>query len=345
MSIPVAALAAALLVPALGAQDALRLPQLSPPCELAQTVGMTRIEVSYGAPSVRGRTIFGDKVPFDALWRAGANANTVLAFSTDVVIEGQPLAAGRYGLHAIPGESSWELILSHDSEAWGSYAYDPDRDALRVTVRPTEAPFREQLRFAFEDVTDDAATLQLHWERTAVPLRIATDLAGLVLAPAREAAAADSDEPGWQFWFQAADFGRAHGVDGEELLDWLDRSLAVQRSFTNLWARSEVLADLGRGDEARTARDQALELVNLDELRNLAYRYVQRGDHANAVRIFEMVVAQDDSWWPWSMLGQSRLALGDRSGAAEAFRQALRDDPDRATRSELEAHLAALQEG
>lgn len=342
----VVALAGGPLVLPLAAQNALSTPQLSPRAQLSRTVGLTGIEVVYHAPSVRGREIFGGKVPFGVVWRAGANENTTISFSGDVTIEGQPLAAGRYGLHMIPGAERWDIIFNSESEGWGSYGYSADNDALRVTVKPAAASQRESLDYRFDDVGASGATLVLHWDETMVPIRIEVDVVAAVLAPVRAAARSDDDGPGWQFWFDAGDFGRNNNIDIAETMNWAERSIAVQRTFSNLWLHSELLADQGDLAAAGETRDAALALGDLNELQNLGHRYVLRGDLKNAVVVFEMVLSMGPgSWWPYDQLGQAKRSLGDAEGAIAAWRAALDKNPDAVTRSEIEANLANLGAG
>src|SRR5436853_1654221 len=137
MKIRTLAVAVSLLVAApLVAQPAIPLPDLSPRANVGQTVGVTNVEISYHRPAVNKRKIFGGLVSYGAVWRAGANENTTISFSTPVTIEGQPLPAGTYGLFRIPTATSWTVVFSKAAASWGAYAYDPSEDALRVTVTP-----------------------------------------------------------------------------------------------------------------------------------------------------------------------------------------------------------------
>jgi len=152
--------------------DSVKIPDASQKAAVSQTIGMTDVAVSYHRPVVNKREIWGKLVPYDQVWRAGANENTTVSFSTPVTIEGKPLAAGTYGLHMLPGKDSWTVIFSKNSTSWGSFSYDEKEDALRVTVKPHVAPFREALAYEFEDVKTDSAVLELDWEKLAVPVRI-----------------------------------------------------------------------------------------------------------------------------------------------------------------------------
>jgi hypothetical protein len=144
----------------------------------------TDITIDYSRPGVKGRKIWGELVPYGMApgnkysknkpypWRAGANENTTIEFNNDLLIEGQKLAAGKYGIHMIPSETDWILIFSKNDSAWGSYSYNEQEDALRVTVKGEKAPHQEWLLFGFGDLTGTAATAYLHWEELKVPFKI-----------------------------------------------------------------------------------------------------------------------------------------------------------------------------
>jgi hypothetical protein len=142
------------------------------------------VTIDYGRPGVKGRKIWGGLVPYGLNpgdkysknkpypWRAGANQNTTIEFNKDVLIEGKPLPAGKYGIHMIPGEKEWIVIFSKKNDAWGSFSYNQDEDALRVTVTPLKAPYEEWLMFGFGDLAGTSATAYLRWEQVKVPFKI-----------------------------------------------------------------------------------------------------------------------------------------------------------------------------
>jgi hypothetical protein len=153
-----------------------------------QRIGVdTDITIDYSRPGVKGRNVWGDLVPFGLApgneyskgnpypWRAGANENTTIEFSTDVLIEGEKIAAGKYGLHMIPSEEDWIVIFSFRNSDWGSYSYDPAEDALRVTVTPEKAAYQEWLLFNFDDLSSTSATAYLHWYKLKVPFKISIE--------------------------------------------------------------------------------------------------------------------------------------------------------------------------
>ncbi len=168
------ALAAFLAVPALAQERGNDEARTSPNAEVGQTIGTTKVMLAYSRPSLRGRTVFGDLVPYDAVWRTGANEATTITFSDDVMVEGQPLEAGTYGLFTVPGEKTWTVAFNRVAEQWGAGDYDAGSDALRVMVEPVQGAMDEMMTFAFDEVSDTSARLVLHWADVEVPLTIST---------------------------------------------------------------------------------------------------------------------------------------------------------------------------
>jgi hypothetical protein len=175
------------LVVALPSQSAAQGPQVraSLKAGVMQRLGAdTDITIEYSRPGVKGRKIWGALVPYGMApgnqysknqpfpWRAGANENTTISFSKDVLIDGKPLPAGKYGLHMIPSEKDWTIIFSKNNSAWGSFSYKPEEDALRITVTPVAAPFEEWLSYGFDDLAGKSATAFLRWEQLKVPFKI-----------------------------------------------------------------------------------------------------------------------------------------------------------------------------
>lgn len=145
-------------------------PRTSPNATVSQTIGTTDITITYGRPAVNDRKIFGKLVPYGKVWRTGANESTALVVSKDVTIEGHKLEAGTYSLYTIPNKDSWTIIIN-SKLSWGTQ-YDKSKDVLRFQVEPQKAIHRERLLFYFEDVSNEAATVVLHWDNTKVPFTI-----------------------------------------------------------------------------------------------------------------------------------------------------------------------------
>lgn len=144
----------------------------SPPATVSLAIGGNDIVVNYSSPSVKGREIWGKLVPYNEVWRTGANENTTISFSKPVKVEGQSLSAGTYGLHTIPAAGEWTVIFSKDYKAWGSYSYKQDNDALRVKVKPQSGDFQERLTFAIEKQNDKNANVVLTWEKLKLSFKV-----------------------------------------------------------------------------------------------------------------------------------------------------------------------------
>ncbi|WP_103026358.1 DUF2911 domain-containing protein [Salinibacter altiplanensis] len=146
-------------------------PRTSPNAAVSQTIGTTEVRLTYGRPQVNDRAIFGDLVPYNEVWRTGANEATTFSVSSDVTIEGESLSAGTYSLYTIPGPNSWTIIFNNVADQWGTQ-YDRSADALRVDVSPESAPPHEMMTFGFEQVTSTSGTCVLYWADARVPFEI-----------------------------------------------------------------------------------------------------------------------------------------------------------------------------
>ena len=146
--------------------------RVSPKAGVFQTIGITDINVSYSRPGVKNRKIWGELVPYNKVWRAGADEATKITFSTDVIIEGKKLPAGAYGFFAIPGENEWTLIFNKVADQWGAFTYNESEDALRIKVKPVSNSNHDWLLYSFTDMTSTTAQLNLIWEKLKVSFKI-----------------------------------------------------------------------------------------------------------------------------------------------------------------------------
>ncbi|MDX1638240.1 MAG: DUF2911 domain-containing protein [Balneolaceae bacterium] len=154
------------------AQDRANEARVSPNASVSQSIGTTNVTILYGRPSVKGRNVFGGLEPYGEVWRTGANEATTITFSDDVLIEGEKLEAGTYGLFTVPGKEDWVVIFNNVPNQWGAFDYDSSEDALRVRVEPEQGRPMEQLMFYFEDVTTSSGTAVMHWSEVKVPFTI-----------------------------------------------------------------------------------------------------------------------------------------------------------------------------
>ena len=144
----------------------------SPRAEVKQVIGTTDIDVVYGRPQVKERKIWGTLVPYNRVWRSGADEATTISFSTDVLIEGQKLPAGTYSFFTIPTESEWTIIFNKVPRQWGAFFYNPEVDALRIKLKPQTTEHQEWLSYRFESLSPTSAQMILRWEKISLPIKI-----------------------------------------------------------------------------------------------------------------------------------------------------------------------------
>lgn len=146
--------------------------RVSPKAEVMQTVGFTEVKIDYSRPGVKERVIWGELVPYDKVWRAGANEATKFTFSNDVMINGKPLKAGAYSFFAIPGTEEWTLIFNKVADQWGAFEYNEAEDALRIKVVPIENDYQEWLTYTITRTSDTSAEIKLEWEHLKIPFTL-----------------------------------------------------------------------------------------------------------------------------------------------------------------------------
>jgi hypothetical protein len=156
------------------AQDYLKKLRVSPKAEIMQAVGLTKVTISYSRPGVKGRKIWGALVPYDKVWRAGADEATKITFSSDVKVEGKKLAAGSYGFFVIPAKKEWIVIFNKVADQWGAFTYNEAEDVIRLKMKPKTGEFEEWLKYEITKTGDYTANLTLHWEKQKVILKLET---------------------------------------------------------------------------------------------------------------------------------------------------------------------------
>ena len=300
-------------------QTVLDLPYASQPAQVKQRVGVTDITITYHRPLVNGRKIWGGLVPMGKVWRAGANENTTIEFSTPVSIEGKPLPAGTYGLHMIPNADTWTVIFSKMAVAWGSYTYNQSEDALRVDVKPHPIEMEEALEYEFEDLKPDSVAVTMKWEKVAVPFRVSVNLNDTVIPSIRNQLRGRA-QYSWETLNEAANFCLTHKTNLEDGLKWADLSIQNEERFENLSTKADLLQAMNRTDEAKKVRDHAMEVASPLQLYSYARGLQAQKRSDEAMAIFKTVAAKAPETVP-GHLASARLksAAGDFDGAlAEA---------------------------
>jgi hypothetical protein len=312
-------------IAALGLGDSVRadlnLPDVSQMAVVKQRIGLSDIKVTYHRPLVNGRKIWGGLVPLGEVWRAGANENTVVDFSSDVTIEGQPLPKGTYGLHMIPTADTWTVIFSKMNTAWGSYTYDQKEDALRVTVKPRPTEMEEALEYDFEELKEDSATMTLKWEKIAVPVKIAVTPEATIANIRGQMRGRAQYE--WQAPNQAANFCLTHKVNLDEALKWVNLSIQNEERFENLTTKADLLKAMNKADDAKKAWDQAIAKTTPIQLYSYARRLQSEKKDAEGMEILKEVSKRYPET-PFGHLANARIksAAGDFAGAAEDAKKA-----------------------
>ena len=246
-----------------GQTQLLTTPTASPQATVSQRIGLTDVKVVYHRPAAKDRDIWGQLVPTGQVWRAGANENTIIHFSTDVAVEGQTLAAGTSGLHLEVGAEKSIVIFSHNSTSWGSFSYNPQEDALRVEVANTKSPhFYEYLTYEFLPEGNNSGICALSWGDRRIAFRFGVDLEATVFASINNEL---RDKAGWtwQGWNEAANYSLQNNIHLQQGLAWATRSVFMNPTPQNLLTKARLTAQLKT--EAGETADPEMIMVALGE--------------------------------------------------------------------------------
>jgi VCBS repeat-containing protein len=241
----------------LSATAQIRLPQPSPGASVSQVIGTTDVSVKYSRPLLRGRDVFGGVVAYDKVWRTGANGTNQVTFSNDVMIAGQKLAAGTYGLFSIPTAGDWTLIFNKDITAQ-EQNYSQEKDALRVTVKPVTVPKTEAFTIDFSGLSDSTADMNITWSDKKIVAPITVETSKMVEAAIMKAS---NDNAG--VMRTAADYLSSKGKL-DQALKLVNTSIAGAENFRNLWTKAQIMSKLGNYAEALPLAQKALALGGSD---------------------------------------------------------------------------------
>lgn len=343
----------------ISANAQLNTPRGSQNASVTQTVGITKIYIEYARPSVNGRIIWGELVPYgmnnlgfgtatESPWRAGADENTIIKFTNDVTVEGKPLKAGKYGLHMVIHEDGKAtVIFSKNYSAWGSFFYNPADDVLRVNVTTNTILHTEQLTYEFINVDATSAAVVLNWEKKQIPFKIGVDVNNIVLADFRKVL---QGQQGFnrQNWEQAANYALNNGGDLTEASRWIDNAIAgqfySQKTFNNLSIKSQILEKQGKTDEALTTMNEALSLATILEVHQYGRTLIGQGKKDKAMEVFKMNAEKNKDTWPVNYgLARAHSALGDYKTALEYIKIAMTKAPDQLNKDAIQVNIAKLE--
>ncbi|HUD71867.1 MAG TPA: DUF2911 domain-containing protein [Dongiaceae bacterium] len=340
-------------------------------CSITQHLGLATVTVDYSSPDVhapdgsdrRGK-IWGGLVPYGwkeenfgtcgkkCPWRGGANENTVVRFSHDVKVEGKPLAAGAYGLHFVPGETEWIVIFSKNSTSWGSYTYDEREDALRVTVKPEKAPYREWLAYDFVDRHPDHTVLALVWEEMRVPVAIDLPNASELYAETLREELRSAPGFDWHGWQQAADYLVQQKIHLDEAEQWARTAITLpgigEENFNTVSSLAAAQKALGKETESKATMEKALALPNTTpfDIYSYARPMIRDGNPQEALRIFQAASKRLSGKWPIDLgIARAYSAMGDYKTALKYAKTSLAVVPDDVNRGNVTRMIGLLENG
>ena len=328
-----------------------------------ERVGLTDVHVYYDRPAVKGREgkIWGELVHKGfidqgfgsskaAPWRAGANENTVISFSTDVKINGQHLPKGKYGFFIAYDPESSILIFSKNHSSWGSYFYDPKEDALRVTVKPEALPNSvEWLQYSFRAEGNNKAVLSLEWEKLRIPFSIEVDYISDQLESFRRELRTERGFT-WMSWNQAANWCLQNNVNLEQALQWSDSATSInfggKQEFITFTTKAAILEKLGRPEEAQALIKAALPVANMNEVHQYGRTLLQQKKNKEAMEIFQFNHKNHPKQFT-TLVGLARgySANGDLKNALKYAKQSLPLSPNEPNKKAVESMIEKLSKG
>ena len=247
-------------------------PQPSPKATVEQVVGLTTVNVEYSRPSAKGRTIFGDLVPFGKVWRTGANANTLISFSDDVTIDGKSLPKGKYSLYTLPKADNWEIIFYKTTDNWGNPEEWKESDVvLRANAKPMMTDRKvETFTLGINNVTNDSGDLEISWEKTFVALKFDVPTQKTAIASITKALAG----PTAGDYFSSAQYFFQSNGDMNKALEYINKALAMTKTGEDVpfwYLRQKSLIQAKLNDKKGAIETAKLSLVGATKAKNDDY--------------------------------------------------------------------------
>ncbi len=338
---------------------------------VTQYIGsLANVSVKYNSPDVTGPNgedrkgqIWGQLVPYGlnvvnfglgnpSPWRVGANENTVIKFSHDVLIDGKPLKAGKYGLHLIVEETGpWTWIFSKNYSAWGSYFYEESDDALRVQVDPADHPYTEWLTFDFVDRGPSSATLAMKWENKMVPMRIEVDnMADLYVSKYKQELQGSAGF-NHQNLVAASQYCVQNDTHLEDALVWADQAINAPfigvKNFSTMQNKASVLMKLGKMEEAETLMTEAMHhpATTAFEIHTFGRQLIAMDKKDKALEVFKYNHDRFKGAWPTNVgMARGLSAMGMYGEALKYAEMAHEEAPDQLNKDSMKAAVEKLKD-
>jgi len=236
----------------------LNTPQPSPTANIKQNFALSSIEISYSRPGVKGRKIFGDLVPYGKVWRTGANNATTVTFGEDVMIGGKKVAAGKYGLLTIPGETEWTFIITKQLDVTSPAAYKQDQDVVRVKAKPETLPFSiETMMINIDNIKSNSCIVGLAWDNVYASFEVTSDVDSKVMEQIKGSMENDNRP-----YFNAALYYIDNGKDLNKAVEWLDKAYAQNpEAFWVLYQKARAQKMLGKKSDALATSNKSIEIA------------------------------------------------------------------------------------
>ena len=247
----------------------IKTPQMSPRSIMTQVVGLTDVEINYSRPSARGRAVIGDLVPFGKLWRTGANENTTISFSDDVVIDGKTLPKGKYAIYTIPKADTWEVVFYSKTDNWGNPAiWDETKVALRTNTKPENLDRRvETFTIGISNIETNFAYLELSWENTLVAIKFEVPTQKNTLASIDKTLAGPSAGD----YFSSAQYFFQSNGDISKARTYVDKAIEMSKDKPYFYYRLKSLIQAKQGDKKGAIETAKLSLTAAEIAKNQDY--------------------------------------------------------------------------
>lgn len=248
-------------------------PSLSPRVKTEQNVGMVHVSLDYGQPNKQNRKIFGGLIPYEKLWRTGANASTKISFDKDVKLGGANVPAGLYSIYSIPGEEEWTVILHKNTELWGSAGYDQKNDLVRLKVPVTKLNDElETFTIHFENFNTNGGDLIIAWENAKISIPLFVDSDAIILQEIESKINVENGDVKAQTYFEAAQFYHLKGIDLETAMKWYGKAIELRpNAFWYIYYKAELAFLLEDYGVAREYAEKCLEAAKQSSSTDYGY--------------------------------------------------------------------------
>jgi hypothetical protein len=328
---------------------------------VGERIGITDVSINYDRPGVKGREgkIYGTSVVHEGFqnlgygtakaspWRAGANENTTIEFSTDVRIEGKELPKGKYGFFVAYSKDECTLIFSKNSTSWGSYFYNENEDALKVKVKPvTLDKSVERLNYEFTDQKQNSAVITLQWEKVSIPFKVEVDYVKTQLDVFRAELRGSKGLFNWQAYEQAASFCLLNTINYEEGLSWSNNAVQLNKNFQTLSTNAGLLEKSGKQKQADSIMTAALPMGTMFQLHQYGKQLLAMKKAKEALEVFKLNAKNNPKQFTtYAGLTRGYSANGDYKTALANAKLALPLAPNPQNKSAMEDMIKKLEAG